>query len=139
MSEQEIGHSVVLFDGACSFCNRSVQFILRRDPARRFRFASLQSPVAQRLLAQMGRSLEQLPDSVVLLEQHKVYTRSAAALHIARHLAFPWSLAAVCLLVPAPVRDLAYDWFARNRYRWFGKQPSCLLPTSEMQSRFLTE
>ena len=139
MSEQKALHSVVLFDGDCSFCHWSVQFILRRDPARRFQFASLQSSVAQRLLAQMGQSRAQLPDSVVLLERGRIYTRSTAALRIARHLTFPWFLSGVCLLVPSPVRDLVYDWIARNRYRWFGKQQSCPLPPPEMQSRFLTE
>ena|SRR5579871_3252245 len=139
MSEQAMSHSVVLFDGDCSLCNRSVQFILRRDPARRFQFASLQSPAAPRLLGEMGRSVEGLPNSVVLLEQGKIYTRSTAALRIARHLVYPWPLVGIFLLIPAVIRDFVYNWIARNRYRWFGKQQACLLPTPEIQGRFLTE
>jgi predicted DCC family thiol-disulfide oxidoreductase YuxK len=139
MSEQSASHAVILFDGDCSLCNRSVQFILKRDAARRFQFASLQSAAGRRLLQQAGQQLEALPDSVVLLEGNRVYTRSTAALRIARHLNGLWPLLAVLLLVPALIRDIVYNYIARHRYRWFGRQQACLLPTPEMQGRFLTD
>lgn len=131
--------SVVLFDGDCSFCNRSVQFILRRDPGKRFQFAPLQSSIAQRLLQQAGRRREDLPDSIVLLEQDRLYTKSTAALRIARGLRGLWPLASVFLVFPAFLRDAVYDLIARNRYRWFGRQQTCLIPTPEIRERFLSE
>src|SRR5262249_37678946 len=81
---------LVLFDGECNLCNRSVQFILQHDPGKRFHFVSLQSPVARRLLLQAGHRQEDLPDSVVLVEQGRIYTRSTAALRIARQLGGFW-------------------------------------------------
>ncbi len=131
--------SVVLFDGECNLCNHSVQFILRRDPARRFHFAALQSAAAQSLLRQAGQAPTLLPDSVVLVEQAKVYTKSAAALRIARRLRGLWPLAAVFLLVPAFLRDGVYDLIARHRYRLFGKREACMLPSPELRGRFLSE
>ena len=129
--------SVVLFDGECNLCNHSVQFILRRDPARRFHFAALQSAAAQSLLRQSGQAPTLLPNSVVLVEQAKVYTKSAAALRIARRLRGLWPLAAVFLLVPAFLRDGVYDLIARHRYRLFGKREACMLPSPELRGRFL--
>ena len=131
--------SVVLFDGECSLCNRSVQFILRHDPGRRFHFASLQSPAGQTLLRQVGQDPTRLPDSVVLVENENVYTKSTAALRIARHLSGVWSCSVVFLLVPAFLRDGVYDLVARHRYRLFGRQAACMLPASDSKERFLSE
>jgi len=123
---------VVLFDGVCNLCNGAVRFILARDPAGRFRFASLQSEFARRLLREDGRV-----ETIVLLEAGKSYFRSTAALRIARGLRFPWPLLYAFVAVPRPLRDLAYDWVARHRYAWFGKRETCLVPTPEMRGRFL--
>lgn len=130
------GSAIVLFDGVCNLCNGAVRFIVRRDPRGRFRFAPLNSPAArERLAAASGDA--PLPDSVVLIEEGRVYTRSAAALRIARGLRWPWPLAYALIVVPRPLRDLAYDAIARRRYRWFGKAEQCMLPTPELQNRFL--
>jgi len=126
----------VLFDGTCNLCNGSVQFILRRDPRARFRFASLQSAVAQRLLAERGVA-GTLPDSIVLLAGDRLRTKSAAALAIARGLRWPWPLLSVFWLVPWPLRDLVYDWIARNRHHWFGRREECWVPTPALRARFL--
>jgi predicted DCC family thiol-disulfide oxidoreductase YuxK len=123
---------VVLFDGVCNLCNGAVRFILARDPAGLFRFASLQSEAARRLLRDDGRA-----ETIVLLEAGKTYTKSTAALRIARGLRFPWPLLYAFVAVPRPLRDLVYDWVARHRYRWFGKRETCLLPTSEVRGRFV--
>ncbi|MGE3174744.1 MAG: thiol-disulfide oxidoreductase DCC family protein [Planctomycetota bacterium] len=128
--------AVVLFDGDCTLCNGAVQFVLRRDPRGRFRFAALQSGAARALLA--GRVAgDPLPDSMVLVQGDAIHLRSGAALRIARGLGLPWSLAAVFLLVPRPLRDLVYDFVARRRHRWFGRPASCLVPTPELRARFL--
>lgn len=127
---------IVLFDGVCNLCSGSVQFLLKRDPEGRFRFAPLQSDVGRSLLAEHGLAVDRL-SSVVLIEDGRAWQESAAALRIARHLPGPWKLLRFFAIFPRPLRDLVYRWIARNRYRWFGKTESCWLPTPELRSRFL--
>lgn len=129
-------HPTILFDGVCNLCNGSVQFILKRDPESRFRFASLQSEAGRRLVAENGLDPDVL-SSVILIEDGKVYRESTAALRIARHLSGAWKLLRVLVLIPRPIRDAAYRLIARNRYRWFGKSETCWLPTPELRARFL--
>jgi predicted DCC family thiol-disulfide oxidoreductase YuxK len=127
--------SVVLFDGVCNLCNGAVQFILKRDPRGRFRFASLQSAAAARLLPGPGASAGL--ESVVLIEGGRTYERSTAALRIARGLRWPWPLAGAAMVIPRPLRDWAYDIIAARRYRWFGRRDSCMIPTPDVAHRFL--
>jgi predicted DCC family thiol-disulfide oxidoreductase YuxK len=127
---------VILFDGVCNLCNGFVQFVIARDPGARFQFAALQSDSARRLLARVD-GLGQVPDSVVLVDRGRVYTRSSAALRIARGLPFPWSLARALIVVPRPLRDWVYDRVARHRYRWFGRKDTCMVPTPDLRARFL--
>ena len=134
--ERDAGQSVVLFDGVCNLCTGSVQFIIRRDPVGRFRFASLQSEVGTQLARHHGLSAEVL-HSVVLIEDGHAYERSQAALRIARRLSGGWQLLWSLRVVPRPIRDAVYDVVARNRYRWFGRKDSCMIPTPELRARFL--
>ena len=127
---------VVLFDGVCNLCNGAVNFIIDRDPTALFRFASLQSDFGQRELHRLGLPGDVL-ETIIVLEDGQASSRSTAALRIARRLGFPWSLAYGLIVVPRPVRDWAYDVIARNRYRWFGKQESCRVPTAELKERFV--
>ena len=131
-----LSNAVVLFDGVCNLCNHSVQFILQRDPHGYFRFASLQSPVAQHLLRTHGLSPNRL-ESVILIEAGRAYSHSDAALRIASHLGSAWPALGVLWIVPRFVRDGIYNWIAANRYRWFGKREECMLPTPELRQRFL--
>ena len=130
--------AIVLFDGECNLCNASVNFIIARDGRKRFRFASLQSAVGRRLLEQHGLSGER-QDTVVLIEGDRAFARSTAALRIARRLRWPWPFLFALIAVPWFVRDFFYAWIARNRYRWFGRSPSCRLPSAELRDRFLDE
>lgn len=130
------GKSVLLFDGVCNLCNSSVQFVLKRDFKQQFLFASLQSEAGQELMQKHGLEGAEL-STVVLIEKDRAYTRSSAALRVSRHLGLPWSLMLVFWIVPAALRNLVYDWIARNRYRWFGKRESCMMPTPEYKARFL--
>jgi predicted DCC family thiol-disulfide oxidoreductase YuxK len=132
----EPGRSIVLFDGICNLCSGSVAFVIARDPGGRFAFAALQTDAARTLLRQVSAP-ESLPDSIVLIEDGRVYTRSTAALRIARGLRFPWPLASAFFAVPRPVRDWVYDAVARNRYRWFGQRAVCMMPTPDIRRRFI--
>lgn len=131
----DVDKPLILFDGDCNLCNGSVQFVIKRDPQARFRFAALQSDAAKAALVAAGVT-EQLPDSIVLVADGKVRTKSSAALAIARRLGALWPLMSIFWLIPYPLRDLVYDWIARNRYRWFGKQETCWVPTPELRARF---
>ena len=125
---------IVLYDGVCRLCQASVRFIVRRDPAGRFRFAPLQGPGAA---AWLDHQPDRPPESVVLVEGGTVYTRSTAALRIARRLRFPWPLLYGLVLVPRPLRDAIYDGIARRRYAWFGRDESCPVSSPEVRARHL--
>ena len=135
-SDRRPASSVVLFDGVCNLCNAAVTFIIDRDPSARFRFATLDSEAARALL-QTARAPAGLPDSIALVDEEGVFTRSDAALRIARRLTFPWPLTYVFILAPRVLRDALYDLIARHRYRWFGRQETCMVPTPELRGRFL--
>lgn len=128
--------AIVLFDGVCNLCDATINFVIDRDPNGRFRFASLQSEVAQQLLQELAFSQRSL-DSIVLIESGSYYTQSTAVLRIARHLPGVWPFLYSFIIVPAPIRDYVYSWVARNRYRWFGQSQTCRVPTPELQARFL--
>jgi predicted DCC family thiol-disulfide oxidoreductase YuxK len=129
-------NAVVLFDGVCHLCQRAVRFIIKRDSAAFFRFASLQSAVAQELLPPAVRA-EGIPASVVLIYRGRIYTQSGAALHIARRLDGGWPLFFAAIIIPPVFRDAVYAWIARNRYRLFGRSETCWLPSGDLQHRFL--
>lgn len=126
---------VILFDGVCNLCNNTVQFIIRHDKAHRFRFAALQSAYGQRVTAEFAIS----GDSVVLFQNGKIYQRSSAVLKIAPRLHGLYWLLGAGYILPRFLRDAIYDFVARNRYKWFGKQESCMIPTKELQALFLTD
>lgn len=129
--------AVILFDGVCSFCNGAVNFLIEHDRSSYFKFAPLQSEAGEKLAAKFGINTVET-DSVILIEDEKAYTLSTAALRIAGKLDGVWSWASVFRIVPRPVRDFVYRTFAKYRYRLFGKQDSCMMPTPELRERFLT-
>lgn len=135
----EPGSPVLLYDGVCGFCNGAVQFILRHEFRHTLRFAALQGKFAAELRARHPEVGD--VDSVVWLEgdgpAEQVYIRSNAALGMASYLGGFWKLLLVFWVVPRVVRDFCYDWFARHRYRWFGKYATCPVPSREIRSRFL--
>jgi predicted DCC family thiol-disulfide oxidoreductase YuxK len=127
---------ILYFDGVCNLCNSFVQFVIRHDKQKRFMFASLQSEAGARALADMQqKNNKAIPDSMVLYYNGKYYVKSSAALQAARLLGGVLSLSSVFMVVPAFIRNPVYDLIARNRYKWFGKQDSCMMPTPDLQSR----
>lgn len=132
------GNAIVLFDGVCVLCSRLVYFIVKRDHKRRIVFAALQSAAGQRLLKKYHLPPEKT-DTVICITGDRVYTRSSAVLYVLRQLDGWWPLLYAFVIVPKPVRDSVYRWIANRRYRWFGKNETCLLPTAEIRERFLGE
>jgi predicted DCC family thiol-disulfide oxidoreductase YuxK len=132
-------HPIVLFDGVCNFCNGSVNFIIRRDRSKIFRFAPLQSEAGAKILRQFGQfgSPQDWLETIVLVEDGSCYTRSTAALRIVRRLGGPWRILYAFSVIPAAARDPIYDLIARNRYRWFGRKDACMIPTPEIREQFL--
>jgi predicted DCC family thiol-disulfide oxidoreductase YuxK len=136
-SEKKYPDNVILFDGLCNFCNSSINFTIRHDKKNRFHFAALQSEPAIAIRKQFN-----LPDeflsSVVLIENGKAYIRSTAALRIARRLNGAWPLFYGLIIIPRFIRDWVYNIVARNRYKWWGKKESCMVPTPEVRKKFLS-
>lgn len=126
---------IILFDGVCNFCNSSVQFIIKRDIKGRYKFTSLQSPIGQQLLK--ANEIPDELDSFIYLEGSTVYYKSTAALKVCKGLKGPWKLMYAFIVVPRPIRDLVYGVIAKNRYKWFGKRETCMIPTPEQRERFL--
>lgn len=128
--------AIVLFDGVCNFCNGSVNFVIERDRENYFKFAPLQSETGQRLLDKHGIDKVET-DSVILIDNERVYTHSTAALKIAQKLDGAWSLFYAFIIIPKPLRDFFYRLFAKYRYKLFGRQEACMMPTPEIRQRFL--
>lgn len=129
---------VVLFDGYCNLCSGSVIFIVKRERGDAFRFASLQSDFAQNLISKL-ETQENMPDSIVLIENNRIYTRSTAALRIVKRLRRLWPALYIFILIPRFIRDPIYDFVAKNRYRWFGKRSTCFIPDKDMNHKFLDQ
>jgi len=127
----------ILFDGVCNLCNGFVQFIIIRDKKRYFRFASLQSDYVSSLELDADNLISDM-NTVILLEDGQIYTKSSAVLRIVRRLRFPYPLAYIFVVIPRPVRDSLYSWISQNRYSWFGKRDSCMIPTPDLIDRFVT-
>jgi predicted DCC family thiol-disulfide oxidoreductase YuxK len=127
---------IILFDGVCNLCSSSVQFIIKRDPKARYKFASLQSDFGQRFLEEKNLSTADF-HSLIVIKNGAYLQRSDAALEIARHLSGLWPVFDAFKFLPRLLRDPVYNWISRNRYNWFGKKESCWLPTVELRSRFL--
>ena len=128
--------SIILFDGVCNLCNGAINFVIDRDKEGVFKFAALQSAFGQDYLSQNNKPIHEF-DSMVLMEGGRVYTKSTAALRIARNLSGGWPLLFAFIIVPKFIRDAVYDLIANNRYKWFGKRDQCRLPTPELQAKFL--
>ncbi|MBL5771563.1 thiol-disulfide oxidoreductase DCC family protein [Heyndrickxia sporothermodurans] len=126
---------IILFDGVCNFCNSSVQFIMKRDPKAFFKFASLQSETGKSLL--LKYQITEDVDSLVLIEDDSYFIKSSAILRICTHLRGLWKILSVFRFVPTPMRNILYDIIAKNRYRWFGKKETCMIPSKEERRRFL--
>jgi predicted DCC family thiol-disulfide oxidoreductase YuxK len=128
---------IILFDGVCNLCNGAVQFIIARDKQQSFHFASLQSEYGKILLEKYNLDPLSLK-SVVFVNENEVFTQSSAVLKIANQLGGIWKITQVAYVIPMFIRDAVYGFIAKNRYRWFGAQDVCWIPTLELKNRFLS-
>ena len=137
-SVNEVGsaEAVVFFDGVCNFCNGTVNFVIDRNHKGSLKFASLQSNYASEVLGTHNVDTSQL-QSIIVLEGDRVFQKSRAALRIASKMDGLWPLLNFFLIIPPFIRDLVYDFIAKNRYKWFGQLDACRIPSPDMKERFL--
>ncbi|MBA3252984.1 MAG: thiol-disulfide oxidoreductase DCC family protein [Burkholderiaceae bacterium] len=130
--------NVVIFDGVCKLCARSVRFILDHEADHTLRFTPLQSPAGMRLMRELGLDPEDAR-TFVLIADGKAYVKSDAAIQLSRYFRRAWMPLGLIKIIPRWIRDRVYDVVARNRYRWFGRLDSCMVPTPELRTRFIEE
>jgi predicted DCC family thiol-disulfide oxidoreductase YuxK len=128
--------TILLFDGYCNLCHSSVQFILRHEKNNSIYFTSLQSPIGIEILNQYSINPNKI-DSLVLIQKNKAYIKSSAALRVTKYLKGLYPIAFSLLIIPSFLRNWVYDYIAKNRYKWFGKMSSCLVPDENLSKRFL--
>ncbi|MEP7109213.1 MAG: thiol-disulfide oxidoreductase DCC family protein [Ferruginibacter sp.] len=131
-----IGKPTILFDGICNLCNGAVNFVIQRDKKSLLKFGALQSEAGQQLLKQFNLPVSAL-HSFIFIEKGIAYTQSTAALKVCKYLTALWPLLYGFIIVPGFIRDGIYNWIAKNRYKWFGKQDQCMIPTPKIIDRFL--
>ncbi|HKO75666.1 MAG TPA: thiol-disulfide oxidoreductase DCC family protein [Flavobacterium sp.] len=137
MQNLPINKKIILFDGVCNLCNSAVQFVIKHDKKDVFRFVALQSDLGREILNYIGIDAKNI-DSIVLYEPGVAYYyKSDAALQIARSLDGLFSFGTVFKIIPTGIRNYLYDYIARNRYEWYGKKESCMIPTPELKIKFL--
>jgi predicted DCC family thiol-disulfide oxidoreductase YuxK len=128
---------IILFDGVCNLCDSAVQFVIKHDKKDSFRFASLQSEIGQEIIKHIGIDTKNI-DSIILYQPGiAYYYKSEAALEIAKNLGGLFSFATIFKILPTALSNFIYDYVAKNRYKWYGKKDSCMIPTSELKSKFL--
>lgn len=129
---------IILFDGVCNLCNGAVNFVIKRDKKSVFKFAAIQSEEAKNLMMEGDFQSEDLKTFILLLNE-RFYTKSTAALKVCRYLSGLWPMLYWFMIVPKFIRDFIYNIISRNRYKWFGRKESCMIPTPEFQSKFLND
>ncbi len=127
---------LLLFDGICNLCNTSINYIIKRDKRQLFKFASLQSDAAKQVLLQFNEKKYSI-DSIILICNNSIYYKSSAILKLLSIMGGIYSVSAIGYIIPKKLRDKLYDYIAKNRYKWFGKRESCMLPTTDLEQRFI--
>jgi len=128
---------LILFDGVCNLCNASVLYVIKRDKHDFFMFTPLQSNIGKQIIEKYNIDSNKT-DSIILYEANKgISYKSTAALKITSNLTFPSNLLSIFLIIPSFIRDLVYNYIAKNRYRWYGKKEQCMIPSPEIEAKFL--
>jgi len=129
-------HPVILFDGICNLCNASVQFVIKHDPRAIFKFTTQQSETGRMLMKEHGITFSEM-NTFILIKDKKVFSRSTAALMVAKQLNGIIKILYGFILVPPFIRNSVYNFISKNRYSWFGKKNSCMIPAPGIKDRFL--
>lgn len=135
MTKLESNIKIIIFDGVCNLCNSYVNLIIAKDSKNQFRFAPLQNDFGKELAAKFQVDISKT-DSIILVEAEKVYIKSTAALRIAKRLKGAYPLLFGFIIIPAFIRNWIYDLVAKNRYKWYGKRDTCMVPTDELMDKF---
>lgn len=128
---------IILFDGVCNLCDKTVQKIIEADTNDHFRFTSLQSEIGQKILDYIGVDKNKMDSIVLYIPGEAYYIKSQAALQIAKYLGGKYSLLTPLTILPTSLADLAYNYIAKNRYKWYGKKETCMLPDQDLLKKFL--
>jgi len=135
--KEELKHkTILLFDGYCNLCNSSVQFVFKHEKKEELYFTSLQSDTGIEILKHYDIDVNKV-DSLVLIEHNKAYIKSSAALRATKYLKGLYPLLFSFIIVPVFIRNFVYDFIARNRYKWYGKSNTCMIPDKQVSHRFL--
>jgi predicted DCC family thiol-disulfide oxidoreductase YuxK len=126
---------VLLFDGLCNYCNRMVNFAIRNDREAKLKFAPLQSAVGEKLKHQYN--VNPTADTLIFIYKDKAYTYASAAIRVCKYLDWPAKMLYAFIIIPSFISQPVYKWIARNRYKWFGKRETCMVPAAELKERFL--
>lgn len=128
---------LILFDGVCNLCNDSVLKVIKYDKKNSFVFTALQSETGKKVTNYLNIDITKI-DSIILYEPGISYDiKSTAALKVMKHFGGIWQITQIGLIFPEYLRNHIYDFIAKNRYRWFGKKESCMIPTPELKAKFL--
>lgn len=133
----ETDKKIILFDGVCNLCNGAIQYVIKRDKKDVFRYAALQSEIGQKLTAERGINTQKVDSIILVVPGEAYFVKSDAAFEIAKHFGGFWIVFQVFKWMPTSLRNIVYDFVARNRYRWFGQKDQCMIPTPELQAKFL--
>jgi predicted DCC family thiol-disulfide oxidoreductase YuxK len=129
---------IILFDGVCNLCNSSINYVIDKDQNDEFRFLTLQSDLGKELQEYLGIMSTNLDSIILYIPDEAYYIKSTAAINIISQFSGLWKLIKVFNIIPTVIRDIAYDFIAKNRYKWYGKQQHCRIPTPELNSKFLS-
>ena len=133
----QIPDNLILFDGVCNLCSALVQFVIRHDPAAKFRFAPIQSDLGKEIFQSHGLDPSDL-QTFVFIADGKLFLRSDAAIEVVSGFGGAWGIFKIFRFVPRSLRNTIYSFIARHRYRWFGRKEVCMIPTAEIKERFLS-
>lgn len=137
MIELEKDKQLILFDGICNLCNSSVQFVIKHDKKNHFLFAPLQGETGKQIIKLYKIDTSTIDSIILYIPEKGIFSKSTAALKISSKLGFPINLASIFLIIPVFIRNWVYDFIAKNRYKWFGKKESCMIPSAELKNKFL--
>ena len=128
---------IILFDGKCILCDSFISFVVKHDKKQKFQLAYLQSKTAQKLSNELNFNITKNLDSVILIKDHKIHTKSSASLRILKDLNSLWSATIIFLIIPKPIRDYCYNFIGNRRYKWFGKKDQCNTNNQAIKDRLI--